>query len=385
MTDLPEISFNRARVEGAELDHVRESILSGKTSSSGPFSQRCREILSAELGSEEVLLTTSCTAALEMSALLLDIQPGDTVIVPSYTFTSSALAFAREGARILFCDVEPETLGPDPRHVAELLDDSVRAVVVVHYAGIAARIDELQTVLADRPDVAIVEDAAHALFGTWRGRPLGTFGRFATLSFHETKNIVCGEGGALVVNDAQDVARSWVLYDKGTDRQAFFEGLVDKYSWRDTGSSFGLADALAAYLLGQLEQRERIRDLRKAVFEGYLEGLRPHAEELDLRLPVVPEGCDPAYHLFHVVLPPSTPRSEVMAHLRRQGIHTAFHYVPLHESDAGRRFAARPTDCPESSALGARLLRLPFHNGLTEGEVDRVTSGLLAALRDVGR
>ena len=381
MTDLPEILFNRARIEGAEIDHVRRSLDSGKTSSSGPFSKLCREVLQREFGADEVLLTTSCTAALEMSAMLLDLQPGDTVIVPSYTFTSSALAFAREGARILFCDVEPETLGPDPRHVAELLDDSVRAVVVVHYAGVAAKIDELREVLQDRPNVAIVEDAAHALFGRWQGQPLGTFGRFAALSFHETKNIVCGEGGALVVNDHEDVGRAWVLYDKGTDRQAFLEGLVDKYSWRDTGSSFGLSDTLAAYLYGQLEQRERIQARRQSVFTAYLAALSPHAGELELRLPAVPEGCDPAYHLFHVVLPDNTLRSRVMAELRQQGIHTAFHYVPLHESEAGRRFAARPTDCPVSTELGRRLLRLPFHNALTEGDVERVTDALVASVR----
>jgi len=377
----PEILFNRARVEGSELEYVRQSIESGQTSSGGPFAKRSRQVLSSELGgSSEVLLTTSCTAALEMSALLLDIKPGDTVIVPSYTFTSSALAFAREGAKILFCDVEPETLGPDPRHVAELLDDSVRAVVVVHYAGVAAKIDELQAVLADRPDIALVEDAAHALFGRWKGKPLGTFGRFATLSFHATKNIVCGEGGALVVNEPEDVGRSWVLYDKGTDRQAFFEGLVDKYSWRDTGSSFGLADTLAAYLYGQLEQREKIQGLRKRIFDGYLEALTPYADDLGLRLPVVPEGCDPAYHLFHVVLPASSSRAGVMAELRHQGVHTAFHYVPLHESEAGRRFAARPTDCPVSLELGAKLLRLPFHNGLTEDEVQRAARALVTAI-----
>ncbi len=381
MTDPGEIVFNQARVEGSELEYVRESIQSGGTSSSGPFLARAREILKDELGAQEVLLTTSCTTALEMSALLLDIQPGDTVIVPSYTFTSSALAFVRQGARILFCDVEPETLGPDPRHVAELLDQSVRAVVVVHYAGIAAKIDELTQVLTGRPDVAIVEDAAHALFGRWRGQPLGTFGRFAALSFHETKNIVCGEGGALVVNAVEDVDRSWLLYDKGTDRRAFLEGLVDKYSWRDTGSSFGMADVLAAYLCGQLEQRERIQTLRSRIFNGYLEALTPHAEELGLRLPVVPMGCDPAYHLFHVVLPPTAPRAEVIATLRRKGVRTAFHYVPLHESEAGRRFAARPTDCPVSRELGARLLRLPFHNGLTDTEIERVVNALVLTLR----
>jgi dTDP-4-amino-4,6-dideoxygalactose transaminase len=377
----PEIAFNRAGVEGAELDHIRASVESGRTSSSGPFARRAGEILSAESGGGHVLLTTSCTGALEMSALLLDLEPGDTVIVPSFTFVSSALAFVRAGARILFCDIEPETLGPDPRHLAELLDDSVRAVVVVHYAGVACDMDGIRDALADRPDVAIVEDNAHGLFGRWRGRPLGSLGRFASLSFHETKNIICGEGGALVVNDPDDVARALVLYDKGTDRQAFFQGLVDKYSWRDTGSSFGLSDTLAAYLLGQLEQRESIQRKRQAVYERYQRLLEPHAAELDLRLPVVPEHCDPAYHLFHVLLPDAGRRVRVMKDLREQGIATTFHYVPLHDAPAGRKYAARVPECPVTTDISGRLLRLPFHNNLTEREGERVVEALVGSLR----
>lgn len=377
---MSEIAFNRAGVEGAELDHVRRAIESGRTSSSGPFSAEVAAILGKETGAADVLMVTSCTAALEMSALLLDLQPGDTVIVPSFTFTSSALAFAREGARILFCDIEPETLGPDPRHVAELLDDSVRAVVMVHYAGIACDVDGLREVLKDRPDVALIEDNAHGLFGRWRGQPLGSLGRFATLSFHETKNFVCGEGGALVLNDPADIARAWVVYDKGTDRKAFFEGLVDKYSWRDTGSSFGLADVLAAYLLGQLEQADKIQAARRGVFESYRDALTPYADEVGLGLPVVPDHCDPAYHLFHVVLPAGVVRTQVMAELRAQGIPTAFHYVPLHSSVGGRRFAARETDCPVSTDVAGRLLRLPFHNTISIDDTHRVADALLRAV-----
>jgi dTDP-4-amino-4,6-dideoxygalactose transaminase len=377
---VTEIAFNRARVEGAELDHVRRAIESGRTSSSGPFSAEVAALLGKETGAADVLMVTSCTAALEMSALLLDLQPGDTVIVPSFTFTSSALAFAREGARILFCDIEPETLGPDPRHVAELLDDSVRAVVMVHYAGIACDVDGLREVLEDRPDVALIEDNAHGLFGRWRGQPLGSLGRFSTLSFHETKNFVCGEGGALVLNDPADIARAWVVYDKGTDRKAFFEGLVDKYSWRDTGSSFGLADVLAAYLLGQLEQADRIQAARRTVFDSYRDALTPYADEVGLGLPVVPDHCDPAYHLFHVVLPDDVVRTQVMAELREQGIPTAFHYVPLHSSEGGRRFAARETDCPVSTDVARRLLRLPFHNEISTDDTQRVADALVRAI-----
>lgn len=380
MNEPMEIAFNRASVEGNELEHMRTSLEDGRTSSSGPFSVKAREVLTAETGAAETLLTTSCTAALEMSALLLDLQPGDTVIVPSFTFVSSALAFVREGARILFCDIEPETLGPDPRHLAELLDDSVRAVVVVHYGGIACDMDGIREVLRDRPDVAVIEDNAHGLFGKWRGQPLGSLGRFATLSFHETKNIVCGEGGALVVNEPDDVARAWVVYDKGTDRQAFFQGLVDKYSWRDTGSSFGLADTLAAYLYGQLEQRASIQAKRRAVFERYQQGLAPHAESLGITLPVVPEHCEPAYHLFHVLMPDPETRKRVMKDLRGQGITAPFHYVPLHNSPAGQRYAVDAPDCPVSTDISTRLMRLPFHNNLTPAESDRVLEALVESL-----
>ncbi|QBR93656.1 dTDP-4-amino-4,6-dideoxygalactose transaminase [Nocardioides euryhalodurans] len=378
MSDIP---FNRPEVTGQEMDLIGEAVASGHTSSGGPFSQRAGALLKEATGAQEVLLTTSCTDALELSCLLLDLGPGDTVVVPSFTFTSSALAFARQGARILFCDVEPDTLGLDPRHLAELLDDSVRAVVVVHYAGVACDIDGIRAALRDRPDVTIVEDAAHGLFGRWRDQPLGSLGRLSTLSFHETKNFICGEGGALLLNDPADVDRARVLYDKGTDRQAFFLGQVDKYSWRDTGSSFGMSDVLAAYLLAQLEQAESIQSRRRAVFEGYLGRLAGPAEELGLRLPVLPDHVDPAWHLFHVLLPDPGMRPGVMQAMREQGIATTFHYVPLHSSEGGRRFSARPTECPVSTDVSARLVRLPFFNTLTEADVARVSESLVAAVR----
>jgi dTDP-4-amino-4,6-dideoxygalactose transaminase len=380
-----EIEFNVPTWVPRELDYVRDSLTGRKQSANGPFSQRVRELLQAETGAAETLLTTSCTAALELSGMLLDLGPGDTVIVPSFTFTTTALAFTRQGARLLFCDIEPRTLGPDPRHVAELLADpvhgpSVRAVVLVHYAGIACDVAGIREALSSRPDVAVIEDNAHGLFGRWRGQPLGSLGRFATLSFHETKNLSCGEGGALVLNDPDDVARSWVLYDKGTDRQAFMQGQVDKYSWRDTGSSFGLSDTLAAVLLAQLEEREVIQARRRAVFERYRAGLCEHAERLGLVLPHVPEDCEPAYHLFHVLLPEAERRGEVIAALKARGVPTAFHYVPLHDSIGGRRFEAAPTECPTSTEVGARLLRLPFHQELAESDCDRVVSALVDVL-----
>ncbi len=378
MNDIP---FNRPEVAGRELDLIRESIESGHTSSGGAFSKRAGAMLKEATGAGEVLLTTSCTAALELSAMLLDLGPDDTVIVPSFTFTSSALAFARQGARILFCDIEPVTLGLDPAHLADLLDDSVRAVVVVHYAGIAYDVGGVRHALADRPDVVVVEDAAHGLYGAWQGERLGSLGRFASLSFHETKNFTCGEGGALLLNDPSYVDRARVLYDKGTNRQAFFLGQVDKYSWRDNGSSFGLSDTLAAYLVAQLEQAESIQSRRRAVFEGYAAALAEPAAELGVRLPVVPEGSDPAWHLFYLLLPDAAMRPVVMGALRDQGIATTFHYVPLHDSEGGRRFARRPTECPVSSDVSSRLVRLPFFNTLTPGEVERVSTSLVAAVK----
>jgi dTDP-4-amino-4,6-dideoxygalactose transaminase len=244
---------------------------------------------------------------------------------------------------------------------------------------VACDVAGIRAALADRPDIALIEDNAHGLFGRWRGEPLGSLGRFATLSFHETKNIVCGEGGALLINDSADIDRARVLYDKGTNRQAFFRGQVDKYSWKDVGSSFGLADTLAAYLYGQLEQREVIQAKRRAVFERYQSLLAPHSSELGLRLPVIPDDVESAYHMFYVLLPDPTSRDRVLELLRAQRIHPTFHYVPLHSSDAGRRFAARESDCPVTVDVSNRLIRLPFYNNLTLDDIHRVVAALLVA------
>ncbi len=379
-----QIAFNVPTTVETGFDYVRDS-LSGSSAANGRYSHKVRDVLRAQTGAAEVLLTTSCTAALEMSAMLLELGPDDVVIVPSFTFTSSALAFARQGARLLFCDIEPIRLGPDPAHVAELLADPelgprVSAVVLVHYAGIACDVAGIRAALTDRPDIAIVEDAAHGLFGSWRGLPLGSLGRFATLSFHETKNLSCGEGGALIVHGADDSEQAWIHYDKGTDRHSFMEGQVDKYSWRGNGSSFGLADPLAAFLLAQLEERETIQAARRAVFDRYLDRLTPYAEELGLTLPRVPAECGPAYHLFHVLLPEAGRRGQVIAALRNRGVASAFHYVPLHDSEGGRRFAARKTACPVSSDVSVRLLRLPFHNRLSRDDCDRVVDALVDVL-----
>jgi len=375
-----QLTFNRPTLEGDELAYVRQAVEGGHTSSSGPFAARAAATLRDEIGAADVLLTTSCTAALEVSGLLLELQPGDTVIVPSFTFVTTALAFVRAGARLVFADIEEETLGIDPASVAELLDERVRAIVAVHYAGIGCDLEGLNKVLSSAPGTHLIEDNAHGLFGRYRDRPLGGFGRFATLSFHETKNFVCGEGGALLLNDPADVDRAHVLYDKGTNRRAFMLGEVDKYSWKDTGSSFGLSDILAAYLLAQLEQREHILSKRRAVFERYDEHLAPLGAELGFRTPIVPADREAAWHMYYVLLEDSATRDRVLDEMRAHGIHPTFHYVPLHTSDGGYRFAARLSDCPVTTSVSGRLLRLPFHNALTADDIDRVVETFIGCL-----
>ena len=378
----PTIPFNRPTVVGREFEYIREAIDNGHIASSGPFSNRAATVLRRELSAAEALLTTSCTSALEMSAILLDRRPGDTIIVPSFTFVTSALAFAREGFRIVFADIEPTTYGIDPEHVAELIDEHTRAVVAVHYAGVACDIEGLVSVLEGHERIDLIEDNAHGLFGSHRGDPLGSFGRFSTLSFHETKNIVCGEGGALIVNREPDIERARVILDKGTNRQNFLMGQVDKYSWRDTGSSFGLSDLNAAFLLAQLEERASILTKRRVVYETYMDRLTPVAEKLGLRLPALRSDGESGYHLFHILVPNSDIRPKVLSGLRERGIHATFHYVPLHSSEGGQRFADRTTACPTTDDVSARLIRLPFFNELTEDNIDLVISELVHSMTD---
>ena len=377
--DLPAIPFNIAAVEGRELDYIQQAIQGGHPGSGGEFARRSADILATHTGAVEALMTTSCTSALELSAMLLDLQAGDTVIVPSFTFTSTALAFARQGAGLVFCDIESRTLSIDPEHLATLLDEHVRAVVVVHYAGVACDVEGIQDVLAAWPDVRLIEDNAHGLFGSWRDQPLGSLGRYAALSFHETKNFVCGEGGALLLNDVRDVDRAQVLYDKGTNRRAFMLGQVDKYTWQDTGSSFGLSDVLAAYLLAQLEKRDVIQAKRRTLHEHYEATLSPYAQELDFELMQVPADRGSAYHMFYVLLPDRDRRNHVLESMRKSGVQATFHYQPLHASDAGRAFGVRDSQCPVSEDISGRLLRLPFYNDLIGRDLERVIAAFLDA------
>ncbi|MEO6629787.1 MAG: dTDP-4-amino-4,6-dideoxygalactose transaminase [Aquihabitans sp.] len=374
------IPFNRPSIEGNELEYMQHAVEHGHTSADGPYSTLAADLLREAIGAEQVLLTTSCTDALEMSALLLDIGPGDTVVVPSFGFVTTALAYSRAGAQVLFCDIEPTTLGLDPRHLAELMDDTVRAVVPIHYAGVGCDLEGIMAVLEGWPRAELVEDNAHGLFATYRDRPLGSFGRFATLSFHETKNFICGEGGALIVNQPADCDRAPVILQKGTNRKAFQLGQVDKYSWQDTGSSFGLSDVLAGYLYGQLEQREPILARRRAAFDRYQAALEPEAERLGIQLPIIPADREQAYHMYYVLLPDVATRNHVLTTMRAAEIHATFHYVPLHSSPHGQRVAARPAHCPVTDDISGRLIRLPFFTTLSTTEADRVLDAFIGAL-----
>ncbi len=377
---LPPIPFNRPCLVGHELANIEQAIAFGHSASGGPFTKQVTDLLREWHGAADVLLTTSCTDALEMSAMLIGIEPGDVVVLPSFTFTSTALAFARQGARLRFCDIDPTTLGIDPDHAAASMDDRVKAIVTVHYAGVPSSVDELAKISHDH-GAALVEDNAHGLFATHNGQPLGTWGRMSTLSFHETKNFICGEGGALVLNDERDVDRAHLLLDKGTNRQQFMDGLVDKYTWQDLGSSFGPSDLLAAFLYAQLESAEHVRAARRRVSIRYRELLQPHCDELAVTLPHEPATATPADHMFYVLLPTSGLRTRVLERLRADGIGATFHYVPLHSSPAGRKFADREQACPVTDDVSARLLRLPFFNDLTETDVERVVDSFVAAVR----
>jgi len=379
VTTHPNIPFNRPSLEGRELEYVADAARSGELSCDGPYSRRAAALLKEALGVEEVLLTTSCTAALELSALLADVAPGDVVVLPSFTYVSTALAFARAGARLRFADIEPVTLGIDPRSVADLLTPEVAAVVPVHYAGIGCDIDGLVAALNGRA-VSMIEDNAHGLFGAIGDRPLGSFGRFSCLSFHDTKSFGCGEGGAIAITDRADVERAHVLYDKGTNRRAFVAGEVDAYTWVDIGSSFGLADLLAAHLWGQLEARDRILEKRRAITERYVELLTPEADRLGIQLMQRPADRRSAEQMFYVLVDTRERRDAVLAALRSAGIGATFHYVPLHDAPGAKAFLDVETDCPVATDISGRLLRLPFYNALGPDDVAQVATSLVRAL-----
>jgi len=369
------IPFNRFCKVGTEFEYIQEAINNMHISGDGPFTRKCQAMLEAALGVPKALLTTSCTDALEMAALLLDIVPGDEVIVPSFTFVSSVNAFVLRGARPVFVDSRTDTLNVDEKQIEQLITPRTRAIVVVHYAGVGCEMDSIMA-LAERHGITVVEDNAHGLFGKYKGKMLGTIGALATQSFHETKNFTCGEGGALLLNDAALTGRAEILREKGTNRSRFFRGQVDKYTWVDLGSSYLLSDVLAAYLYAQLERREEVQRRRAQIFNTYDQELQNWAALHDVRLPIIPAECKQSYHMFYMLLPSLKVRSALIDHLKAHGILSVFHYLPLHLSEMGRQFGGKEGDCPVTEDVSDRLLRLPFYNDLTEDEQARVIAAL---------
>ncbi len=369
------IPFNRPSIVGKELYYISQAILGGHSAGDGAFTQKCQALIQEFLGAPKVMLTTSCTHALEMAALLLNIEPGDEVIVPSFTFVSTVNAFVLRGARPVFIDIRPDTLNMDERLLEGLVTPRTKAIVPVHYAGVGCEMDSICQI-ADQYGIPVVEDNAHGLFGKYRDQWLGTFGALSTLSFHETKNVICGEGGALVINAPQYIERAEIVREKGTDRKRFFRGEVDKYTWVDLGSSYLPSDILAAFLYAQLEERDRIQARRREIWEYYHRNLASWARAQDVQLPFVPRHCEQPYHLFYLLLPSFEHRQALIAHLKSVGISSVFHYVPLHLSEMGRRFGGTPGSCPVTEAVSEQLLRLPFYNDLTEADQARVVDAI---------
>jgi dTDP-4-amino-4,6-dideoxygalactose transaminase len=370
-----EIPFNRASLVGSELQNVQRAFELMHVAGDGSFTRRCHELLQGILGAPKALLTTSCTHALEMAALLLDIQPGDEVLVPSFTFVSTVNAFVLRGAKPVFIDIRPDTLNMDERLLEAKVSSKARAIVPVHYAGVGCDMDAIGA-FAARHGLAVVEDNAHGLFGKWRGRSLGSFGAFSTLSFHETKNITCGEGGALIINDERYAERAEIIREKGTNRSQFFRGQVDKYGWVDVGSSYLPSDLLAAFLVAQLEQRDEIQRARMAVWRRYRAELEAWASEQGVGLPFVPAEAEHPAHMFYLLFPGLERRQAFIAHMSRERISTPFHYVPLHNSPMGKKLGGA-NDCPVTESVSDRLVRLPLYSAISADEQARVIEQVL--------
>lgn len=369
------IPFNRPTTVGKETEYMQQALQNRHISGDGQFTKKAHALLEESLGVPKVLLTTSCTHALEMSALLLDLKEGDEVIVPSFTFVSTINAFVLRNAKPVFADVRPDTLNIDESKLEALITPRTRAIVVVHYAGVGCEMDAILEI-ANRHGIPVVEDNAHGLFGKYKGKLLGTFGVMATQSFHETKNFTCGEGGALLINDPKYIEDAEILREKGTNRSRFFRGQVDKYTWVNVGSSYLPSDMLAAFLLAQLEEREQIQARRRQIWETYYTELGAWAEENHVSMPFVPAHCEQTYHMFYLLFPSLERRQAAIAHLKERGIQAVFHYLPLHLSPMGEKYGGKAGDCPVTEQISDQLLRLPFYTNMTEEEQMQVIEAL---------
>jgi dTDP-4-amino-4,6-dideoxygalactose transaminase len=372
MSDIP---LDRCCATSNELQYITQVISNGCISGGGVFTRKCEKHLRDELGASSVLLTTSCTSALDMSALLIDVQPGDEIIVPSFTFVSTANAFALRGARLVFCDVRRDTLNIDESALQPLITARTRAIVPVHYAGVGCEMDRI-TRLAREQGVRVIEDNAHGLFGRYKSQYLGTFGCLATLSFDRAKNLTCGEGGALIINEEELAGRAEVIRDKGTNRSAFMRGEINTYSWIDMGSNYFLSELQAAFLNGQLEARNEIQHRRRKIWRYYDEHLAGWSQQAGVARPSVPDHCVQSYHLYYLMMPSAATRNAFIQYLNAQGIASAFHYLPLHLSDMGRRFGGVRGDCPVAEDISERIVRLPFFNDLSTDDLDRIINAV---------
>jgi dTDP-4-amino-4,6-dideoxygalactose transaminase len=374
------ISFNRPYASGKELVYAAEAQRNCHLSGDGQFTKRCHQWIEERTGCAKALLTHSCTSALDMAALLLEIKSGDEIIMPSYTFVSTANAFVLRGAIPVFVDIREDTLNLNERLLEAAITPRTRAIVPVHYAGVACEMDAI-VAIAKQHDLRIVEDAAQGIMASYKGRALGAIGDLGSFSFHETKNIHSGEGGSLLLRDKDLILRAEIVREKGTDRSRFFRGEVDKYTWQDIGSSFLPNEITAAFLWAQLEEAERISRERMAVWQRYHEWLAPLEQEGLLRRPIIPADCQHNGHLYYVILSPEFNRQNVLDHMKAQGIHAVFHYIPLHSSPAGLRYGRAHGDLPWTTSLPQRLIRLPIWIGLDENQQQRVCDALETALR----
>lgn len=372
--NLP-IPFNKPYMTGRELSNIAQAHFNGKLAGDGPFTHKCHQLIEQRIGASKALLTNSCTAALEMSAVLLNLVAGDEVIMPSYTFVSTANAFVLRGAHPVFVDIRDDTLNIDETKIEERVTSRTRAIVVVHYAGVCCEMNVIQDI-ANRHGLMIIEDAAHALVSTYRGRFAGTFGALSAFSFHETKNVICGEGGALVINDTGLAQRAEIIREKGTDRGLFFRGQVDKYTWRDIGSSYLPGELAAAFLAAQLEEVDNITERRRRLWDAYHSALQPLEGMGRIRRPVTPGDCEHNSHMYFILLPTEVMRKNLIDWLRQDDILAVFHYLPLHRSSFGSQFhSAGAPDLPVTDHMADRILRLPMWIGLEPHQtrvIDRV-------------
>lgn len=369
----PRIPFNKPFIAGKELLYVAQAIAGGKIAADGQFTKQCARLLEAELGIAKVLMTPSCTAALEIAAILCDLDPGDEVILPSYTFVSTANAIARLKAKPVFVDIRPDTLNIDESLIEAAITPRTKAIFPVHYAGVSCEMDCIMEI-AGRHNLLVVEDAAQAVNASYKGRSLGSIGHFGAYSFHETKNYVCGEGGALSVNVPDHVERAEIVREKGTNRSRFLRGMVDKYTWVDVGSSYVPSELSCAFLYAQLELLEVIAKRRGEIYGFYQHHLAPLEQRGLLQLPRIPAGCDSNYHMFFVLMPDMPTRDALIEYLKQDGIVAPFHYVPLHTAPVGVTYGYREGDLPVTENLSGRLLRLPFFYEISETEQMEVVS-----------